>query len=64
MILTVAMEPEYQEFRIACVKNRFAKHSAMGDKWIALKVDASRMTLKDEDLMQQALRFQGVKIDG
>ena len=32
MILTVAMEPEYSEFRIACVKNRFAKHSAMGDK--------------------------------
>jgi len=36
----------------------------MGDKWVALKVDASRMLLKDEDLMQQALRFQGVKIDG
>jgi hypothetical protein len=34
----------------------------MGDKWIALKVDASRMSLKDEDLMQQALRFQGVQI--
>ena len=64
MILTVAMETEYSEFRIACVKNRFAKHSAMGDKWIALKVDASRMLLKDEDLMQQTLRFQGVKIDG
>ena len=62
MILTVAMETERSEFRIACVKNRFAKHSAMGDKWIALKVDASRMSLKDEDLMQQALRFQGVQI--
>ena len=64
MILTVAMEPEYSEFRIACVKNRFAKHSAMGDKWVSLKVDAARMTLKDEDLMQQALRFNGLVVNG
>jgi hypothetical protein len=32
----------------------------MGDKWVALKVDAARMSLKDEDLMQQALRLSGV----
>jgi len=59
MILTVAMEPEYSEFRIACVKNRFAKHSAMGDKWVALKVDAGRMTLRDEDVLDMQMRLDG-----
>jgi hypothetical protein len=60
MILTVAMETEQSEFRIACVKNRFAKHSAMGDRWIALKVDASRMKLSDEGLIDKAKRYNGV----
>ena len=60
MILTVAMETEQSEFRIACVKNRFAKHSPMGDRWIALNVDASRMTLKDEELIDRAKRINGV----
>jgi transcriptional regulator of acetoin/glycerol metabolism len=60
MILTVAMETEQSEFRIACVKNRFAKHSPMGDKWVALNVDASRMTLKDEELIDKAKRYNGV----
>ncbi len=60
MILTVAMEPEYSEFRIACVKNRFAKHSARGDQWVSLRVDASRMTLKEEDVLERQLQLMGV----
>ena len=44
-ILTVALLPWSGEFRIACVKNRFAKHSASGDKYVTLWADASRMSL-------------------
>ena len=71
MIITVAMEPERSEFRIACVKNRFAKNSALGNEWVTLYSDASRMKLfesplrhtvqtlwKDTDVSQkQAQRF-------
>jgi hypothetical protein len=32
----------------------------MGDRWIALNVDASRMTLKDEELIDRAKRINGV----
>lgn len=52
MILTVAMEPEHGEFRIACVKNRFAKHSAMGNDYVTLYSDASRMKLFESALRQ------------
>jgi RecA-family ATPase len=45
MILTVALVPDNGEFRLACVKNRFAKHSATGDNYITLWSDASRMTM-------------------
>ena len=45
MILTVALVPHSGEFRLACVKNRFAKHSATGDNFLTLWADASRMTL-------------------
>jgi hypothetical protein len=32
----------------------------MGDRWIALKVDASRMKLSDEGLIDKAKRYNGV----
>lgn len=50
MIITVAMEPERSEFRIACVKNRFAKNSALGNEWVTLYSDASRMKLFESPL--------------
>ena len=45
MILTVALVPITGEYRISCVKNRFAKHSASGDHYITLQADASRMNM-------------------
>jgi predicted ATP-dependent serine protease len=45
MILTVAIDHSSSEYRIACVKNRFAKHSPSGDNYTVLYADASRMTL-------------------
>jgi KaiC/GvpD/RAD55 family RecA-like ATPase len=63
-ILTVAMDPESAELRVACVKNRFAKHSAGGDQWISLRVDASRMLLKDENLLQRQMRLDGIMPNG
>jgi len=45
MILTVALDHETSEYRIACVKNRFAKNSASGAEYTTLHADASRMTL-------------------
>jgi predicted ATP-dependent serine protease len=45
MILTVALLPWSGEFKVAAVKNRFAKHSASGDSYITLWADASRMAL-------------------
>lgn len=60
MILTVAMDTEQGIFKIACVKNRFAKHSAMGDQWIELTADASRMTLKEESVLQRQMMLNGV----
>ena len=48
MILTVALVPDTGEFRIACVKNRFAKNSATGDQFVTLWADASRMVIHNE----------------
>ena len=48
MILTVAMDHETSEYRIACVKNRFAKNSAAGTDYTVLFADASRMTLYND----------------
>jgi RecA-family ATPase len=59
MILTVALVPHSGEYRLACVKNRFAKHSATGDHYITLWSDASRMTMysdKASQHIQQAWR--------
>ena len=48
MILTVAMDHETSEYRVACVKNRFAKNSAAGTDYTVLFADASRMTLYND----------------
>jgi KaiC/GvpD/RAD55 family RecA-like ATPase len=45
MILTVALLPYTGEFRVAAVKNRFAKHSASGSQYVTLWSDASRMSI-------------------
>ena len=63
MILTVAMDTAQGVLRLACVKNRFAKHSAMGDSWVELVADASRMTLKEESILQRQLMMNGVMPD-
>ena len=52
MILTVALVPDTGEYRLACVKNRFAKHSATGDNYITLWSDASRMTMYSDKASQ------------
>ena len=53
MILTVALVPWSGEFRVAAVKNRFAKHSATGDKFVTLWADASRMTVYNDRVSHQ-----------
>ena len=47
MILTVAYVGDSGEFRVACVKNRFAKNSPDGSNYVTLYADASRMTMYD-----------------
>jgi hypothetical protein len=53
MILTVALVPWSGEFRVAAVKNRFAKHSATGDHYVTLWADASRMSMYSNRAAQQ-----------
>ena len=48
MILTVALDHDSSEYRIACVKNRFAKNSPSGTDYTVLYADASRMTLYND----------------
>ena len=45
MIITVALLPWTGEFRIAAVKNRFAKNSASGKQYVSLWSDSSRMSV-------------------
>lgn len=45
MILSVAIDHNSGEFRIACVKNRFSKHDPSGMTYTTLYADASRMAL-------------------
>ena len=52
MILTVALVPMTGEFRVACVKNRFAKNSATGEHFVTLWADASRMTMYSDKASQ------------
>ena len=53
MILTVALVPNTGEFRVAAVKNRFAKHSATGERYVTLWADASRKTMYGDKVAQQ-----------
>jgi hypothetical protein len=53
MILTVALVPWSGEFRVAAVKNRFAKHSATGEHFVTLWSDASRMTIYNDKVAHQ-----------
>ena len=48
LILTVALIPHSGEYRLAAVKNRFAKHSPSGEDFITLYADPSRMTLYND----------------
>ena len=52
MIITVALVPQSGEFRVACVKNRFAANSADGSKYVTLWADASRMTMYSDRTSQ------------
>lgn len=57
MILTVAMDHETSEYRVACVKNRFAKNSASGSDYTVLFADASRMTLYNDRQTVSAAQY-------
>ena len=52
LILTVALVSDTGEFRVACVKNRFAKNSADGSRYTTLQADASRMSLYSDKASQ------------
>jgi predicted ATP-dependent serine protease len=52
MIITVALVPYSGEFRVAAVKNRFAKHSATGETYVTLWADASRMSMYSDKASQ------------
>jgi len=52
MIITVALLPYNGEFRVAAVKNRFAKHSASGESYVILWADASRMSMYSDRAAQ------------
>lgn len=61
MILTVAMDHDTSEYKVACVKNRFAKNSASGTDFTVLYADASRMTLyNDKSGIVRAEYFRGI----
>jgi hypothetical protein len=46
-ILSVALDTNEDEFRVAAVKNRHGKHDASGFDWTAIPVDLSRMRFYD-----------------
>lgn len=54
MILSIAMDPEYGNFRIAAVKNRFGEHSADASNFCTLLIDASRVQIVDANLQGRA----------
>ena len=58
MILTVALDHVSSEYRIACVKNRFAKNSASGEDYTVLYADASRMTLYNDKVAVRAAEYR------
>ena len=64
MILSIAMNPEYQEFRVAAVKNRFGEHSADASNFVTLGIDASRVQIVDRDTQGMADLRPGVNFVG
>lgn len=51
VILTVALEPELNEFRLSAVKNRSGKADASARSWVTLHVDLPKMRLSEEQLV-------------
>lgn len=64
MILSIAMNPEFQEFRVAAVKNRFGEHSADASNFVTLGIDASRVQIVDRDVQGMADLRPGVNFVG
>ena len=64
MILSIAMNPEFQEFRVAAVKNRFGEHSADASNFVTLGIDASRVQIVDRDPQGMADLRPGVNFVG
>lgn len=54
MILSIAMNPEYGELKVAAVKNRFGEHSADGTKFATLLIDPSRVQIADGNAQGRA----------
>ena len=54
MILSIAMNPEYGELKVAAVKNRFGEHSADGTKYATLLIDPSRVQIADSNAQGKA----------
>lgn len=54
MILSIAMNPEYGQLKVAAVKNRFGEHSADGTKYATLLIDPSRVQIADGDAQGRA----------
>ena len=55
-ILSVAMNPKENQFRIAAVKNRHGAHDPTGEEYVSLVVDAPRMSLYESQADMQLAR--------
>lgn len=55
-ILSVAMNPKENQFRIAAVKNRHGAHDPTGEEYVSLCVDAPRMSLYESQTDMQLAR--------
>ena len=55
-ILSVAMNPKENQFRIAAVKNRHGAHDPTGEEYVSLVVDAPRMSLYESQSDMQLAR--------
>lgn len=64
MILSIAMDPEYGQFRVAAVKNRFGEHSADASNYATLLIDPSRVQIADQDQQGRADVRPGVNFVG
>ena len=64
MILSIAMDPEYGQFRVAAVKNRFGEHSADASNYATLLIDPARVQIADMDQQGRADIRPGVNFVG